>query len=190
MNAINDRETLQATIVLTHSRYNWGEKKFNLEQNKWDGVSLDADRPQMITLRKEYDWKLKKDQEITPSMENLALCIQTARLIFDRYQWNSCKFNFTEELTGTPQEIAQKLKDDFERLYAYRQDKNFFNKVTANNRALSTLEGLMFQAITSILPFSVKRNSDFRHFVRVMRCLEGLIYQLLITINPKFTVRQ
>ena len=189
MNTTTDREALKATIILIHSRYNWGEKKFGFEKGQ-DEASLGADRRQMITLRKEFDWTLEKDKKITPSMENLALCIQAARLIFGRYQWSLYKFNFTEELTGTPDEIVIKLKEDFERLYAYRQDKAFFKKVTANNRVLSTLEGLMFQAITSIKPFSVKRHSDFGHFVRVMRCLEGLIYQLLVTINPNLVVSQ
>lgn len=190
MNRKDDFETLKDTLVLVHSRYNWGGKKFNFEGGKLDESSLDQDRRQMIALRQEWNWTLKKDSKIFPSMENLALCVQTARIVYGHYRWDSYRFNFTNELTGNPEEIIEKLKDDFERLYKYRHNDEFFKRVTANNRVLSTLEGLMFQTITSVRPFSVKRATDYNRYNRVMRCLEGILFQLIITINPAFTAKK
>lgn len=184
----NDFEVLKKALALVHERYDWSDKKLNFESEKWDEESLKDDWEQMNYLRHQSTWTLKKTKTIFPSMENLALCVEAARIIYGRYKWDQYAFSFNSEIIGTISEIKEKLISDFELLYRCRKDMVLLNNksTSPNQLALSTLEGLIFQAITSITPFSVKRLNDLGRYDRVLRCLEGLLYQIIITLNPKF----
>jgi len=176
-------QVLQEVITLIHSRYDWGDEIFYFES---DYREDDRDRKSMKDLRTRWNWTLKPGGEIKPNADNLALCLEAARLIHRRYEWGEFRLNFPTELQGSGDKIVARLRVDFHRLYNFRHNRRIPKGVSANNRVFSTLEGLMFQAIRSVRPFSVKRTNDAQRFTRVLRCLEGLLYQLLITMGPDF----
>jgi hypothetical protein len=191
---------LKATQI-THGRYDWSGTEFFVRRlsGLWDGLSEDErkrhnfvrqlaeDKSKVFAVRTYgANYQLKRAGEVEPDFENLAFCVQAARIIFGRYEWGNRMFHFAGELEGDVEEITEKLELDFEELYRLRKDKQFLRGNGPNDRVLATLEGLMFQAISSVKPFSRTRNNDQGRYTRVLRCVEGLLFQLASTVDSEF----
>jgi len=184
-------QALSAFLELIVSRYGWREHSLNFQDGRWDEKSLVADLKKIRELRRGT-FVLTKDEKIESSMKNVKLCLAAARVILGRYEWADLNLAFTQEFSGTKQAIANALKEDFFRLADLLKqfDKDGFPEaMTANWRVMDTLKGVMFQAVTSLAPFSIKSDTDQGRYIRVMRCVEGIIYQILLTLNPEFTTR-
>lgn len=197
-------ELLKKAIRLTHSRYDWGEytRKFNFEQDVWDEDHTDEDR-HLASMMREFQrtsgWRLT-----AKAWEADAACficlIETARLIFDRYDWKgfSDKFQFTSEL-DVREDLSTTLQADHDAMYQLRQNLRYkrgegHNELGNNRGAMmrvaATIEMLLYHAINSLEIHERKKFQGkptvVHGYTRFLRGLEGLFFQVCLTINPDY----
>ncbi len=189
-------ELLKKALLISASRYGMSGGFFHFKKIGWEWEptleSILEDIRTNKEIRKSVGWKLSS-KKITPSIENLQTFINAARLILGRYSYPNMELNFIKNLSGNADDIILKLKDDYWKLVELinflKKDPSSLYGCSINIRVLATIEGLIFQAIRSLVPFSGKRGYGPGH-IRYMRCLEGLLFQIGKTIDPDFTTKQ
>lgn len=187
-------DLLKKAILNSVARYDGVESlsTMNFQNGLWDANSVAADIETVKKIRKQSG--LLQSKKIETSPEELALFVATARMIVGRYTWpDQFSMNITRELSGNPTELNAWLQKDYFDLCDLRhnakKDKSLLKNCSFNLRVMTTVEGLLFHAIRSIVPFTGKKSNGIGH-IRYMRCLEGLLFQIAKTLDPNFSTKK
>lgn len=204
MESTEQFNALLQAAKLVHSRYQWPQK-FSFEdfcglkdlecvddeEYRQDVVrQLNEDHGKLVAIRRTISGGNRiQANPISPDFENLALFVNAARSIASRYEWGEEQFHFMGELEGEVDRIVSLLKEDFEHAYdlhkALKRGKR--SDLRVPNQIADLISSLMFQAIRSVEPFSVKRESDQGRYNRVARVVENLLYQMCILVDAEYT---
>jgi hypothetical protein len=188
---------LKKAIEVSVSRYEWGKysNTFNFQNDNWDIDSVTEDIQTNSQIRKNFSNFTLHSKKIESDPENLKLFVEVARLVYQRYTWpkEHLVIYFPEGLGGTLDEIVNTLDHDYWVIYNYRKrakkNPESLDGCSVNIRVMTTIEGLIFQALRSLKPFTGAKSSGPGH-IRYMRCLEGLLFQAAKILNSDFTTKK